>query len=610
MYSVDTYAEFVTKIARETEGNVDKQFNSWVNNVIQSVKSSRNKTSFIQELLREPALNSKIMDSNVISYYLMKQDAISTECMDDILSHSSSIDAALKVFEKQLSSISGRRLYQLAEMSLTKKDLVQYFSTKINHYKTEIPINENALMYLQKYAEEKVHGWPLRFIKNESIAKQYVNENPEDERAKTALINNRFMSEEFKKKLFESGCIVEDIVEFTPEIAKLVYENLMESAKELLYNQNPEVGKQAVEYLTIMITNNDLTKECEEDVLREYITEPNQRYLKDLANAVAFATTNETIIKSIVNGHYPDELKRRAIANNHLPTSIMKAEVQKILQSSKAGVPFGYVDKKFIIRALKETQLADVADYDKIWAEGTDEIRLALAQSPYTPEKLLKKMIEECSIKNSNSIQEIITVCAAINYYLNGQSHNGVKTKSLYHDAMMLTAENSVRYGSSIHLHHMKPQNYEHILKCCLDAKNMLSFNAKEYTEGLINLLKRSHRLDMEYEKLGITVLKRNYIVNHDETQVQQSTMKNIYKVPSDTIKDALRSFDKREIETLQRGLWLQIAHIDTKNLIISLSDFYENINDYIRVDKCFDEIIKEKENEKTRIKQEEIEER
>lgn len=316
--------------------------------------------------------------------------------------------------------------------------VLEFYSKSIekdNEYLDAIP--EKTKMFIAEKSIEAFHfaGKPysnstiqiLNFIKDEKeLRKLFVGDeiriplpltDVQMENIRTELINNPYLSDDFKNELFNAGCnwLRLNTNAFTPEIIEEVYDSCIDIYTEL-YNkttQKPKMGwdmtyRESQDMISKLIHSEKFPESMQVDLAMR-ITDRESKKMDFYVQELFQYTKSENVLKVV------DKLKSKdkeyAYANPHMPSDILAkrtndfcAKMTKLLnKGTPEKIPF--IWDSHIETGIKNARIND-EHYKMLMANGKPLSQMAMATSSMTPEYIKKEFLNYLNIVDERDLPE------------------------------------------------------------------------------------------------------------------------------------------------------------------------------------------------------------
>lgn len=320
-------------------------------------------------------------------------------------------------------------LYDLENVaSKMDKDFIyvlEFYSKNIENNKKYLEsIPEDVKIFIAKKAlkEFSVAGIPysnstiqiLNFIQDESALRKIFFEdkielpisftNTQAENVRTELINNTYLSNEFKDEMFSAGChwLRLKADSFTPNMISEIYESCIDTYTEL-YDKTTKRPKRGWEFtyresqdmISKLLKSGKMPESMQVDLAMRIIGKENKKMDYDLQELFQ-QTKSENILKMAENIKSKD--KNYAYENPHMPKDILEKRANNLCEKMTKFLVKGTPEKiptiwdDYIQLTLMRTKIED-EHYKMLIANGQPLSQIAIATSEFTPEYIKKDFL-------------------------------------------------------------------------------------------------------------------------------------------------------------------------------------------------------------------------
>ncbi len=593
--------------------------------IINEICSATNIAEKIRELFEKE--KDFIFDDETIQYYLMSNKNTPTDIAVEIFKNSISVPTALKVLERDdIAMLEDRdKIYKSIYNSLFPETIKEYLCATSNLYKnwvlvTEEPCNRNitqgALQFLSK--QEDLNYLPVALLTDDKFVEKLIETNPSNERLRAIVVNNTKLGDDIRNKAFDDGCDIEKVKNGTPYIISSVYESAMDTLS-IVEDVNSPTYVRAKRLLERLIQNDVLGEAQQLDAVMRYVAEKRNGYnavYSDISRKTKYESVMNKIIKEIGRGDPNHPAIDRIYFTSKVPNDLLRKRAEYIINSIKGNQFFGLETEKIIYKALDRECLKKRDSYDIILSCNHYGFNHALAQDSQAPNDVLRELIKKCKGTNQYSTMLI----AAINIGMNKESNIG-KNKSLLFrksvqsiidmspkDLMSVLNGGSINGLFPIYNHNLREINEKAYIEYLESAKEELKIEPElqDFMEKWIKIQKESFERDKLYEKINLFITdykggEKNYI------EFRQDCMQYVFLNSASSLESVFSKLSLGELRVLEEKIINSIPHLNSDiNHLETYTHFYENVDNYVKVNNLLEKYIIEKEFEMELEKSEE----
>lgn len=268
-------------------------------------------------------------------------------------------------------------------------------------------------------------------IRDEEYVKLILKSPLCKENVRNLLIQNKNLSDEIKKEIWNEGVDIEHIgnaKNISKEIMEDIYNSVVYALTESEVNPRSVEDKsiprgtdrniitayeKAKNIMIVLIQSNTLTEDMEYD-LYERFKDMDLRRNNDVLSALIHFTKNEKILRDCVKNIKSEAIIRECMRNEHMPEDIVQREAEKIIKQYNKKQTLSRKNKDTLITICQKQIALPEQAYRIFFADNTESrIGQKIIMSPYTPIGILNQMDKMVSPYTVNDF-----VLANINLYI------------------------------------------------------------------------------------------------------------------------------------------------------------------------------------------------
>lgn len=338
--------------------------------------------------VKKPAYNITSQDRILLRYIVANKinqsdlEKIYSEIGMNFIS-AVSLDTALSKNSSYINHISNETM-----KFFTLKTLEDFSKHKTYH------ISSSRLSALQRIKDE---SFLRKIFTKDKIDIPFSFDDKTAEIIKTELINNKFLSDDFKNELFNSGCNWMRLQYFTPEMTKEIYESCVETYSEAYDKTRHQIKfNMEKQYNTVqeiigkLIREKLLPEPLQYDLALRIISKESKKmdfYAESLYERTTSARVLETATK------LKSKSKEIAYKNPNMPKQIIQDRIETLCDKMKKFIEKDKREKipniwdEHISNGLYNTSIQDEY-YDFLIKEQGFDTHMAIVLSDYTPKHI------------------------------------------------------------------------------------------------------------------------------------------------------------------------------------------------------------------------------
>ena len=414
--------------------------------------------------------------------------------------------------------------------------VLNLFDTYSCNLKKEIDIPQHnvekiAEYYCGKFTDGKFNRYrtpkellPLTYVKNDDVVRKIVMTNPL-EMIITQAINNPHISEKLKNELFELGPRYENISEFTFDTACSMYETAIETFDEAYDEKTKTVVKgfansywDAKCVISQLLKTHSLPPSLEMDFAKRIVNRKDRSQDQLTADLFRY-TKNPDILRLAPEIKSKD--KEIAYKNEYMPADVLKSYVEKMcdkmikLTNANKRNDIPGIWYEHIKNAVPRIKLDD-KHYDIILNTGGESECIAIAQSPYTPEHILKSLITTFDLEKynmrKNTHSEKVKFSAQLNLFFRNNDIDNATKSSIY--KFIQDAPYNVSYDESHETNKRPDARYSYAIQSLASIVKYQDKKSYKKIKTYIDELAKTFKINESSDKVDPEIKHKKYYSN------------------------------------------------------------------------------------------------